>query len=55
MRSFRVWDTFKKHIYRGCKEKTSNITTSEDCGDIDYNDEDCSGCSEADNHSAGIQ
>ena len=26
LRSFRVWDTYKKHIYRGCKETAGKGT-----------------------------
>lgn len=33
LRSFRVWDTYKKHLYRGCKEEAGNVISEDDAGD----------------------
>ena len=46
LRSFRVWDTYKKHLYRGCREIASDVTPEEDVSNTtEYDDTmDVTGC-----------
>ena len=37
LRSFRVWDTYKKHRYRGCRDNATNCV-GDDEGAIEYED-----------------
>lgn len=38
LRSFRVWETYKKHLYRGCKEEANNVTSEDTILDISEDD-----------------
>ena len=39
LRSFRVWDTYKKHRYRGCKENASSSTSEGGSRESDDNED----------------
>ena len=38
VRSFKVWDTYKKHLYRGCGENPTNSASEDDVEDVNEGD-----------------
>ena len=47
-----MWDTYKKHLYRGCKETASQGTMVDEQGDFTEEEDtmDTLGCLEEDNN-----